>query len=315
MELALDTTDLASRLVALTAIHLRRRAGQPLVGPVHDRRHHLQIAPQFGGWRRSRRRFQVPLRFQKQLGLIEKAFSDCRRAVAPGGIQLPGLPRVEPMPHERRRHPLAIIQADARGALWARNQILHRQVRRHLALAHLLLDRFREKLDQRQPPRHPTDAAIEPPGQLLESIAEALLQLRQQPALFQRRLVFAQPQRTIQHQRLGLAHRPDHRLHRVPAQLLQRRDPLVAVDDQVAVWLAGGGYHHDGRLLAGFGQRRQQPPLPSGIADSQMLKAPVELVKLQLHRLLSCRDHSMQEPGTGLSRREGEVCRKLPSDQ
>jgi len=86
-------------------------------------------------------------------------------------------------------------------------------------------------------PRHPTHAAIEPPAQLIETIAEALLQFRQQPALLQRRLLRREAQRAIQHQRLGLTHRPEDSFHRVPAQLLQRRDALVAVDDQITVGL------------------------------------------------------------------------------
>jgi hypothetical protein len=66
--------------------------------------------------------------------------------------------------------------------------------------------------------------------------------------------------------------------------LLQRRDPLIAVDDDVAVRLAFSLYYHDGRLLAHFGQRRQQSPLPRRVVHSQVLPTPIELVKLQLHQ-------------------------------
>jgi hypothetical protein len=177
-------------------------------------------------------------------------------------------------------HPLAILQALAR----RRHQKLHRHLGRDFALAHLLLDRFRQSLHQRQPPRHPTHAAVEPARQLIQSVAEALLQLRQQPAYFQRGLVFRHAQRAVQQHRFGLAHRPHHRRYRVPAQLLQRRDPLIAVDDHVAVRLAFGGHHHYGRLLPRFGQRGQQPPLPRRMAHPQVLPAPVQLVKLQLHQ-------------------------------
>lgn len=214
------------------------------------------------------------------------------------------------MPRQCRRHPLAVVQADTRH----RHQILHRHVRRDPALAHLLLDALRQQLHQRQPPRYPTGAAIEPPRHLLQPVAETLLELLKQPPLFQRRLAFTQPQRAVQHQRLGLAHRPQDRFHRVPAQLLQRRDALVAVNDQVAARLFARGHHHDRRLLARFGQRGQQPALTRPVADPQVLQSPVELVKLQLHRL-SRRDHSMREAGTGLSPRQGEVCRQPPSDQ
>ena len=181
---------------------------------------------------------------------------------------------------EDRRHPLAILQALARH--W--HQKFHRHLRQHLAFAHLLLNGFRQKLHQRQPPRYPAHAAIEPARQLVQPVAEALLQLRQQPTLFQRTLVFRQAQRAVQHHRRGLPHRPHHRFHHVPAQLFQRRDPLIPVNDYVTVGLLFGRHHHDGRLLAHFRQRRQQSPLPRRMVHSQMLPTPIELVKLQLHQ-------------------------------
>jgi hypothetical protein len=67
--------------------------------------------------------------------------------------------------------------------------------------------------------------------------------------------------------------------------MFQRRDPLMAVDDHVAVRLIFSRYHHDRRLLPTVGQRRQQASLPRRVAHSQVLPTPVELVKLQLHRL------------------------------
>jgi hypothetical protein len=154
---------------------------------------------------------------------------------------------------EDRRHPLAILQALARH----RHQKLHRHLRRHLALAHLLLDRFRQNLHQRQPPRYPTHAAIEPACQLIQPIAEAPFQFGQQPAYLQRGLVFAQPQRAVQQYGRGLAHRPDHRFHCVPAQLRQRSDSLIAINDHVALRLAFSRHHHDGCLLPRVGQRGQ----------------------------------------------------------
>jgi len=79
-------------------------------------------------------------------------------------------------------HSLAIVQALA----CHRHQKLQRHLRQDLALAHLLLDCLRQNLHQRQPPRYPAHAAIEPARQLIEPIAKALLQLSQQPAHFQR---------------------------------------------------------------------------------------------------------------------------------
>ena len=222
----------------------------------------------------------MPLRFEKQRGIAQNPFADCGRTFAPRGIQLAGFPRIAVVFSEDGGHPLAILQA----LTGYRHQKLHRYLRQNLALAHLLLDRFRQNLRQRQPPRYPAHAAVEPARQLTEAIAEAPLQLRQQPAHLQRGLVFGQSQRAVQQHRRGLFHRPHHDFHCVPAQLLQRRDPLIAVDDDVAVRLVFGLYCHDRRLLAHFGQRRQQSPLPRGVAHSQVLPTPIELVKLQLHR-------------------------------
>jgi hypothetical protein len=98
---------------------------------------------------------------------------------------LAGLARLAVMLGEDRRHPLAILQALAR----YRHQKLQRHLRQDLALAHLLLDRFRQNLHQRQPPRDPAHATIEPARQLIQAVAEALLQLRQQPAHLQRGFV------------------------------------------------------------------------------------------------------------------------------
>src|SRR5436190_2482642 len=70
---------------------------------------------------------------------------------------------------------------------------------------------------------------------------------------------------------------------RVPAQLLQRGHPFVAVNHQVPGAVVGRDHHHDGRLLAAVSQRCQQPALLLGVANSQVLPAAVQLVKLQLH--------------------------------
>ena len=277
--------DLPTRRLALRAVHFHGAdARQSPLGAVDDRGRHLQITQQSGGPCGGGVRFRRSLGFEKQLGLVEQALADQGRPVAPGGIQLPGLPRIAVMLSEHGRHPLAVLQADAR----YRHQELHGHMGGDLALAHLLLDGLRQKINQGQPPRDPTEAAIKAVRQLLLSIAVALLQFRQQPALFQRGLVFGEAQRAVQHQSLRLAHRPDHRFHRVPAQLLKRRQALVAVDDQVAVRWAFGHHHHDGRLLPRLGQRGQQPPLPSGMADPQVLPTPIQLVKFQLHRQFLC---------------------------
>ena len=176
MELLLNAIDLMPRGFRLLVIQLRGSgAGQPPLRAVHNRRHHFQIAQQFGAGPGGSFLLRLPLRFEKQLGIIQNAFADRGRAFAPRGIQLAGFPRIAVMLGEDRRHPLAILQALARH----RHQKLQRHLRQDLALAHLLLDRFRQNLHQRQPPRYPAHAAVKPARQLVEPVAEALLQLRQ----------------------------------------------------------------------------------------------------------------------------------------
>lgn len=110
--------------------------------------------------------------------------------------------------------------------------------------------------------------------------------------------MLAQAERSIEHQSLALAHRPDHSRHRVAAELLEGCDSLVPVDDQIATWLIGHCHHHDRRLLAHLGQGSQQPPLALGTANPQMLEAAVELMKLHVHgRSWSGRsDHVLRRP-------------------
>jgi hypothetical protein len=79
------------------------------------------------------------------------------------------------MRDESGRHARAVVGADSRH----RRQILHRHLRREFPFAYLLLDRFRQQLHQRQPSRDPTGAAVETTRQFIETIAEALLHLRQ----------------------------------------------------------------------------------------------------------------------------------------
>ena len=271
---------MALRLFLLRTSHLRQRFGKTPPGTTQDGERHIQIALDLFDRRRPGCR-RLPLGFQKQFRLGENAFADHARAFAPGRIQLPGLPRIATVRDESRRHARAVVGADSRH----RHQILHRHLRREFSFAYLLLDRFRQQLHQRQPPRHPTGAAVEAACQFIQAIAEALLHLRQQPALFESALLRAEPQRPRQQQRFGFAHRPDRGFHRVPAELFQRGHALVAIDHQVTV-RRPGGHHDDGRLLAALSQRRQQSALPVRLADSQMPQSPVELVKLQLHRRL-----------------------------
>lgn len=152
---ALDLMPCGSRLLA---IQLRGGgAGQSPLRAVYNPHNHLQIAQQFSASPRGSFLLRLPLCFEKQLGIIENAFADRWRTFAPRCIQLAGFTRITVVLGEDRCHPLAIFQALAGN----RHQILQRHLRGDLALAHLLLNPFRQNLHQRQPPRYPTHTAVE----------------------------------------------------------------------------------------------------------------------------------------------------------
>jgi hypothetical protein len=133
--------ELALRLVQLLAFGAC--PPQPSVGPMSDGRDHVQIAQQFlevrGGCGLG---LNFLLHLQKQLGLFQKALSDLRRRLSPSGIQLPRLPARELVSGKGTCHLLAVLQAVTRH----RHQVLHRQLRRDLARAYLLLHVVRKKL-------------------------------------------------------------------------------------------------------------------------------------------------------------------------
>ena len=188
MELLLHALDLIPRGFGLLVIQLGGScARQSPLCASHNRYRHFQIAQQFGagsGWSLLLR---LPLRFEEQRGIIQNAFTHRRRTFAPRSIHLARLTRIAVMLGQDRRYPLAILQALA----CHRHQKLQCYLRQNLALAHLLLDRFRQNLHQCQPTRHPTHTAIKPARQFIETIAKTLLQLLQQPTHLQRGLVFA----------------------------------------------------------------------------------------------------------------------------
>ena len=191
VQLTAEVFDLPTRDLALVEIHLRgARAAQSPVRAADEGGRHLQIAQQSGGPRRGSFRFRGRLGFEKQLGLVRQALAGEGRALAPSGIELPGLPRIRVVLGEDGGHALTIFETHAGD----RDQELHGHMGRELAFAHLLLDGLGQKIDQGQPPRNPTRAAIKAAPQLLASITVALLQLLKQPALFQRRLVFGEAQ-------------------------------------------------------------------------------------------------------------------------
>ena len=180
----------------------------------------------------------------------KNAIPNNARAFAPGPVKLRSLSLIAALTGKYRGHPFAILRAEPR----CRDQILHRCLRRDLPFSHLLLDPFRQQFHQRQPPRYPAHAPVETAGQFLHRVAEALRHRRQQPALFKRAFLPAEAQRSIQQQRFGFAHLPHSGFHRVPAQLLQCGDALVAIDHYVAAAVACGSHNDDRGLLSAFSQ-------------------------------------------------------------
>jgi len=126
--------------------------------------------------------------------------------------------------------------------------------------------------------------------------------------------VIARTHRPVQKQSLHFAQRPDHRFDRIPAQLLERRYPLVAVDQQITVRLLGSN-HHDRRLLTAGRQRRQQPPMPFRPAHAQVLKTPLKLMKFQPHDTHPLDNSTLHQIRSGIARRDGVVPPNLPWNQ
>ena len=215
-------------------------------------------------------------RFQKQFRLGQNPLTGKALGAAPGVVEIGGLPGGPMSLSEDLRHALALLRIDAR----RRRQIAHGNLRGEVAVAHLLLDRFRERFHQRQSARHPCRAAVETPRELVDCVAEFLFHLRQQPALFERRFRLAvHAQGTDQQQGFGFAHRVQNNgVDGVSPQLPERGDALVTVDHQILRALLDD---NDGRLLSGLSQRRQQPPEAGRVADPEMRQAAVQLMKLQ----------------------------------
>ena len=150
---------------------------------------------------------------EKQLRLGQDALANGACAFAPSRIELLGGACIATLFDEDRGQAQAIIGVDARH----RHQILHRHLCGDLAIAHVLLNRFRQQIDQRQPARDPTRAAVQPARQFVERVVEALFHLRQQPALFQRAFLRAEAHRSRQQQRVGFAHWPNDGSDRIAA--------------------------------------------------------------------------------------------------
>jgi hypothetical protein len=86
-ELVLNALDLMPRSLRLLVIQLRGSgARQPPLRAGHNRQRHFQIAQQFGAGSGGSFLLRLPLRFEKQLGVVQNPFADCRRAFALGAI-------------------------------------------------------------------------------------------------------------------------------------------------------------------------------------------------------------------------------------
>jgi hypothetical protein len=290
--------DTALHVLLPGGVHLRQSFPQLPAGASQNSGGHFQIALQLrfcGGGR-------ATPRFEKQFRRGEDSLAHHGRAIAPGGIELAGLARVAVVLREDGGQPLAILQADA----GCRYQELHRHLRRDPAFAHLLLNGLGQQFHQGQAARYPAHAAIEAARQLLQAVAEALLQFGEEPALFERTLLLGPAQRSVEQQGFGFAQWPKDRFDCIAPQLPESGDALVTVDHQVAVQPAFSGHNHDRRLLPGGDQRGQQPAVPRRMVNPEVLPAPVELVEFQPHADFVFRI-SMERAGTGLLRQQGEV--------
>jgi len=118
----------------------------------------------------------------------------------------------------------------------------------------------------------------------------------------------------VQKQSLRFAHRPNHRFDRVTAQLLERRHPLVAVDDHVMIWLFGGD-HHDRGLLSAGRQRSQQAPITLRPLRPKVLQTTLKLVPFQPHPARSLTHSSLHQNRSAFAQLVAEVGRHPPLNQ
>ena len=212
MQFAARAFDRVLRLLLLAGVHSGQGFGELLVHAAQDGQRHVQIAHHLFGRRGGCWRCSA-LCLEEQLRLGEDALANGARALAPSRVELLGRAGIAMLFDENRGQAQAITGVDARH----RHQMLHRHLRGDFADAHVLLNRFRQQVDQRQPARHPTRAAVEPARQFVGRVVEALFHLRQQPALFERAFPRTEAHRPRQQQGVGFAHRPHHGFDRVAA--------------------------------------------------------------------------------------------------
>jgi len=88
--------------------------------------------------------------------------------------------------------------------------------------------------------------------------------------------------------------------------LLQRGDPLIAVDHQIFIRLLGRN-HHDRRLLTAGRQRRKQPPMSFRTAHAKMLQAPLKLMEFQTHDTHPLDSSTLRQIRSGIARQGAVV--------
>jgi len=249
------------------------------MGPARDGAQDVKIGEQGLGGRRVRAHggpCPVGGHAQDEQRIGQHQVARGGRARDVGLIEPADLPGGQPMRRNRRG------EADAVGRVGARqrHEVLHRGMRHELAGVHVLLDGVGERAHQTQAPGHPAHAAIEAPRQRVERQAVVLMQRAQQPALLERARGRVGMPQLPEDQGLGLRPLPDHRGHRVTLQPAQAADAFVAVHHHVH----GARRHdHDGHLLTGIGQGRQQATFPHRLPHPQPLIPHVDLMKFQLH--------------------------------
>ena len=215
-------------------------------------------------------------------------------AVALGGVgAAPGRGQPAQLPRAHRgggfTETLDELRAVSPFGARQRNEMPHRGIRAELSLAHQLLGLLWQFAHQSEPPGHPAYRVAHQQAQLLLEYTVTLDQLRQQPALLQRRALLSHLQPMCQAQRLHLGQRQHHRGHRVVPELLQGRDPLVAVDQHEAPRLIDLLDHHHRALLAVLAERRHELRSSLRVAGAGRPVGQVELVKLELAASLGLR--------------------------
>ena len=256
-------------VLALVKIHgIGGLAPLPQGSPC-DRSGKVQIPQQLLG-RPKRNRFhffELAPGAEKKLRVFEHSLSDGRKSRAPGRVELAHLLSGELVPGNRFSEALAVFALGARHG----HEILHRRMRSYLAATNSLLDGIGQLTNERQTARDPGHAPVEPSSKIVQAKPQAAVELGQQPSLFECGLSFRRAQGSVQHKRLGFVHVPDCSSHRVLSQAPQRPNPLVAVDNQVALGLFLQHNDYDWNLLTLLGERSQQSPLALRAADPKPL--------------------------------------------